>query len=87
MSKTTNKLLKAIESPEEPLEVSKYKIFKKKMTSFCEFINDIIKFAYFAASIAGGYILVQQADNNIRIIGIIMLIGGIIFFASKTIRK
>jgi hypothetical protein len=69
-----------------PTEKKKRKV-SGVFTSVCDFCVDMVKFVYFATSVAGGYVLVTQGSLSMRVVGGILLTGGVAFFADKTVRK
>jgi hypothetical protein len=63
------------------------KTLKGLADSFMQTVVDISQFVFFATTIAGGYVLFTQGSVNMKVVGGIILAGGIYFFASKTISK
>lgn len=83
MSKSTNELVEAIDKKKKKPK----KGFKKYINALGKIISDIAQFVFFATAIAGGYVLLTQDSDNMRVVGGILLAGAVYFFASRTINK
>lgn len=79
----TKQLVEAI----TPKKKKSKRSLKDAFTSVCKFCEDLARFGFFAASIGAGYVLFTQGEVGMKIVGGVLLAGGVVYFADKTIRK
>lgn len=65
----------------------KNKSFKKTAQAVLDFLGDLVYFVFFATAVSGGYVLFTQGSVTMKVVGGILLAGGVTYFADKTIRK
>lgn len=70
-----------------PKKKKNKKGFKKTVNAVVDFLGDLIHFVFFATAIAGGYVLFTQGSVTMKVVGGILLAGGVTYFADKSIRK
>lgn len=73
--------------PNEVKKTKKGKGFVSVFNKSVEFLGDVFYFLFFSTAVTGGYVLFTQGALNMKVVGGVLLAGGVTYFANKTINK
>lgn len=86
MSKNkTDELVQTLDATPKKNKRAK-KGFKGFINSFVTTVEQLANFVFYATAVAGGYVLFTQGSVTMKLVGGILLAGGITYFASKSIK-